>query len=90
MTQGGGASAVRLVGLGLLSLIVLFTPFANVLSYPFLVDEFLSSTDVIVVLGGGTTRNVSLSEISLQRAALFFKVWHEGAALILYRWKGRV
>lgn len=87
---GWGASAVRLVGLGLLSLVVLFTPFANVLSCLLLADEFLSSADVIVIFGGGTTRDGSLSEISLWRAALFFKVGHEDAALVLYRWKGWV
>lgn len=70
MIRGWRVSAAFLVGLGLLTLVVLFTPLANILSRPLLVEESLAPADVIVVLGGGTTSDGSLSEISLRR------VWH--------------
>lgn len=83
MTRGWGASAALLVGFGLLTLVVLFTPFANVLSYPLLVHESLSPADVIVVLGGGTTRDGSLSEISLRRAVYGVRLFKRGYAPLL-------
>lgn len=83
VTRGWRAWSALLVGVGLLTLVVLFTPFANVLSYPLVLGESLAPADVIVVLGGGTTSDGSLSEISLRRVWYGVRLFKRGYAPLL-------
>ena len=68
---------------GLVTLVVFFTPFTNVLSRPLVVVEFLVPADVIVVLGGGMTRDGSLSDTSLRRARYGAQLFKRGYAPLL-------
>ena len=72
-----------LVNLGVLTLTVLFTQFANILSRPLLITESLALADMIVVLWGGTTRDRSLSDISLRWAWYGARLFKRGHASLL-------
>lgn len=83
MSRGYRVSRALLAALGLLTLIVLFTPCANALSRLLVVAESLGPSDVIVVLGGGVTRDGSLSEISLRRVWYGVRLFKHGYAPLL-------
>lgn len=69
-----------LAGVGGVTLCVLFTPLSNYLARPLMVPPGESTADVIVVLGGGTARNGTLSDISLRRVWYGVRRYTEGSA----------
>lgn len=83
MTRGYRALKALSTAFGLLTLIVLFTPCANVLSHLLVAAESLDPSDVIVVLGGGTTPDGSLSETSLRRVWYGVRLFKRGYAPLL-------
>jgi uncharacterized SAM-binding protein YcdF (DUF218 family) len=71
---------VLFAAVGLATLCILFTPLATWMSYPLQVKSSPATAEVIVVLGGGTARNGTLSDASLRRVWYGVRLYKEGCA----------